>query len=95
MTIGANAGGAFDAKEYDEHPHRYISVFAKKIAPYASVIINGIYWAPDSPKLITIPDAKVLLRSSHSHLPWVQVKSSTSNGPSFVTVTLPDLLLGY
>jgi alpha-aminoadipic semialdehyde synthase len=65
-------GGPFDAKEYDEHPHRYISVFSKKIAPYASVIINGIYWAPDSPKLITIPDAKVLLRSSHGHLPWVQ-----------------------
>nr|SVE92224.1 EOG090X0141 [Megafenestra aurita] len=65
-------GGPFDAKEYDEHPSRYISVFSKKIAPYASVIINGIYWAPNSPKLITIPDAKVLLRSAQSHLPWVQ-----------------------
>nr|SVE70256.1 EOG090X0141 [Daphnia similis]SVE70880.1 EOG090X0141 [Daphnia similis]SVE71511.1 EOG090X0141 [Daphnia similis]SVE72144.1 EOG090X0141 [Daphnia similis] len=65
-------GGPFDAKEYDEHPSRYISVFSKKIAPYASVIINGIYWAPNSPKLITIPDAKVLIRSSQSHLPWVQ-----------------------
>jgi len=65
-------GGKFDAKEYDEHPNRYISVFSKKIAPYASVIINGIYWAPNSPKLITIPDAKLLLRSSNSHLPWVQ-----------------------
>nr|SVE94073.1 EOG090X0141 [Simocephalus serrulatus] len=64
-------GGTFDAKEYDEHPSRYISVFSKKIAPYASVIINGIYWAPNSPKLITIPDAKVLLRSAQSHLPWV------------------------
>ncbi|KAI9552494.1 hypothetical protein GHT06_022860 [Daphnia sinensis] len=65
-------GGPFDAKEYDEYPSRYISIFSKKIAPYASVIINGIYWAPNSPKLITIPDAKVLIRSSQSHLPWVQ-----------------------
>ncbi|XP_046658109.1 alpha-aminoadipic semialdehyde synthase, mitochondrial-like [Daphnia pulicaria] len=65
-------GGPFDAKEYDEYPSRYISVFSKKIAPYASVIINGIYWAPNSPKLITIPDAKVLIRSAQSHLPWVQ-----------------------
>lgn len=73
-------GGAFDAKEYDEYPQRYISVFSKKIAPYASVIINGIYWAPNSPKLITIPDAKLLLRSSQSnHLPWVQ--TSTGSPP--------------
>lgn len=72
-------GGPFDAKEYDEYPNRYISVFSKKIAPYASVIINGIYWAPNSPKLITIPDAKLLLRSAQSHLPWVQ--TSTGSPP--------------
>lgn len=24
-------GGKFDAKEYDEHPNRYISVFSKKV----------------------------------------------------------------
>lgn len=24
-------GGAFDAKEYDEYPQRYISVFSKKV----------------------------------------------------------------
>lgn len=24
-------GGPFDAKEYDEHPSRYISVFSKKV----------------------------------------------------------------
>ena len=72
-------GGPFDAKEYDEYPSRYISVFSKKIAPYASVIINGIYWAPNSPKLITIPDAKNLLRSTNSHLPWVQ--TSTGSPP--------------
>jgi len=26
------------------------------------VIVNGIYWAPGAPRLITIPDAKTLLR---------------------------------
>lgn len=55
-------GGGFDAQEYIEHPERYISTFSKKIAPYASVIVNGIYWAVGSPKLLTIPDAKTLLR---------------------------------
>lgn len=62
-------GGGFDPVEYEEHPERYRSTFSKKIAPYASVIINGIYWAVNSPKLITIPDAKHLLRPPHT--PWL------------------------
>ncbi|XP_061381480.1 alpha-aminoadipic semialdehyde synthase, mitochondrial [Danaus plexippus] len=62
-------GGGYDHEEYEEHPERYISVFAQKIAPYTSVLLNGIYWAVDSPKLLTIPDAKHLLMPSHT--PWL------------------------
>ncbi|PBC30496.1 alpha-aminoadipic semialdehyde synthase, mitochondrial [Apis cerana] len=62
-------GGGFDSEECDKHPERYISTFSKTIAPYASVIINGIYWAVDSPKLVTIPDAKYLLRPAYT--PWL------------------------
>ncbi|KAL1495088.1 hypothetical protein ABEB36_010561 [Hypothenemus hampei] len=62
-------GGGFDPIEYEEHPERYVSTFSKKIAPYASVIINGIYWAVNSPKLLTIPDAKHLLQAPHT--PWL------------------------
>ncbi|XP_018397271.1 PREDICTED: alpha-aminoadipic semialdehyde synthase, mitochondrial [Cyphomyrmex costatus] len=64
-------GGGFDPEEYDQHPELYISTFSKKIAPYASVIINGIYWAIDSPKLLTIPDAKYLLRPANT--PWLPI----------------------
>lgn len=62
-------GGGFDAQEYDQHPERYISTFSNTIAPFASVIINGIYWAVNSPKLLTIPDAKSLLRPANT--PWL------------------------
>ncbi|GFS48106.1 alpha-aminoadipic semialdehyde synthase, mitochondrial, partial [Nephila pilipes] len=62
-------GGGFDAEEYEAFPERYYSNFAKTIAPYASVVINGIYWAVNSPKLLTIPDAKHLLRPSYT--PWL------------------------
>lgn len=62
-------GGGFDAEEYDTNPERYISTFSTKIAPYASVIVNGIYWAVGSPKLLTIPDAKILLRPANT--PWL------------------------
>ena len=62
-------GGKFDAVEYEEHPEKYVSTFSKKIAPYASVIINGIYWAVNSPRLLTIPDAKHLLIPANT--PWL------------------------
>ncbi|XP_073974901.1 lysine ketoglutarate reductase/saccharopine dehydrogenase [Rhodnius prolixus] len=62
-------GGGYDHDEYDKYPSRYVSTFSKKIAPYASVVVNGIYWAVDSPKLLTLPDAKALLRPTNT--PWL------------------------
>lgn len=59
----------YDPRDYEAHPSEYISTFSKKVAPYASVLINGIYWAVNSPKLLTIPDAKYLLQPSKS--PWL------------------------
>ncbi|XP_039751118.1 alpha-aminoadipic semialdehyde synthase, mitochondrial [Pararge aegeria] len=64
-------GGGYDPVEYEEHPERYISTFAQTIAPYTSVLVNCIYWAVDSPKLLTIPDAKHLLMPSHT--PWLPI----------------------
>lgn len=62
-------GGGFNAEEYEKYPERYYSNFAAEIAPYASVIVNGIYWSPNSPKLLTIPDAKRLLQPTYT--PWL------------------------
>lgn len=62
-------GGKFDAEEFEQFPDRYASTFSHQIAPYASCIINGIYWAPGAPRLITIPDAKILLRPTDA--PWL------------------------
>lgn len=44
-------------------------LYLAQIAPYSSSIINGIYWAPNSPRLLTIPDAKTLLRTQN--FPWI------------------------
>lgn len=43
----------------------------------ASVVINGIYWAVGSPKLMTLPDAKTLLRPANT--PWLP---SSKGAPS-------------
>lgn len=77
-------GGGYDYDEYTENPSLYRSLFASKIAPYASIIINGIYWAVGSPKLLTLPDAKNLLRPIN--MPWLP----TSDGAP----PLPHRLLG-
>uniref|UniRef100_A0A8D8RP93 Alpha-aminoadipic semialdehyde synthase, mitochondrial n=2 Tax=Cacopsylla melanoneura TaxID=428564 RepID=A0A8D8RP93_9HEMI len=77
-------GGGYDYREFNENPSLYRSLFASKIAPYASIIINGIYWAVGSPKLLTLPDAKNLLRPIN--MPWL----TTSDGAP----PLPHRLLG-
>ncbi|KAL5014858.1 hypothetical protein ScPMuIL_009128 [Solemya velum] len=72
-------GGAFNAEEFEKHPERYRSAFNQKIAPYASCIVNGIYWAPNAPRLITIPDAKKLLHPQES--PWLMTRPGCPNLP--------------
>lgn len=62
--------GGYDADEFNQFPEKYASTFSQKIAPYASVIVNGIYYAPGAPRLITIPDAKTLLR--HQPTPYLE-----------------------
>lgn len=41
----------------------------KQVAPFASVIVNGIYWAVGGPKVLTLPDAKDLLAPPQT--PWL------------------------
>lgn len=67
--LARKSDGGFDPDEYERNPELYYSSFATNIAPFASVIINGIYWAVNSPRLITIPDAKRLLKSPET--PWI------------------------
>lgn len=60
QTAMPNGSSSFDYEEYNQHPDRYYSTFSKQVAPYASVIINGVFWEQKFPRLLTIPDAKNL-----------------------------------
>jgi len=73
------AGGKFNAEEFEMYPERYASTFSHKIAPYATCIINGIYWAPGAPRLITIPEAKTLLKPTLQ--PWIPASPGCPNLP--------------
>lgn len=72
-------GGGYNREEYEQFPHLYKSTFNKTIAPYSSIIINGIYWAVGSPKLLTVPDAKLLLRPVH--MPWLPTSEGAPRLP--------------
>ncbi|KAJ7522374.1 hypothetical protein O6H91_18G008500 [Diphasiastrum complanatum] len=43
----------FDKADYYSHPEQYHSVFHENIAPFASVIVNCIYWEKRYPRLLT------------------------------------------
>uniref|UniRef100_A0A7S2SNY8 Saccharopine dehydrogenase (NAD(+), L-glutamate-forming) n=1 Tax=Rhizochromulina marina TaxID=1034831 RepID=A0A7S2SNY8_9STRA len=52
----------FDKVEYYAHPDRYEPVFHKTVAPYTSVLVNGIYWDQRFPRLITSGQLQQLAR---------------------------------
>ncbi|KAL2936411.1 Alpha-aminoadipic semialdehyde synthase [Bienertia sinuspersici] len=43
----------FNKADYYSHPEHYSPVFHEKIAPYASVIVNCMYWEQRFPRLLT------------------------------------------
>ena len=47
-----NAQGQFSREEYYAHPEHYQSKFHERVLPYASVLINGIYWEPHFPRIL-------------------------------------------
>lgn len=53
--------GKYDPVEYQHHPKLYTSRFSTDIAPYTTCLVNGIYWEPDTPRLLTRTDAHSLL----------------------------------
>lgn len=45
-------GAPFQLQEYYDHPDRYYSTFERYL-PHLRVLVNGIYWTEDYPRLIT------------------------------------------
>nr|XP_043627742.1 alpha-aminoadipic semialdehyde synthase [Erigeron canadensis]XP_043627743.1 alpha-aminoadipic semialdehyde synthase [Erigeron canadensis] len=60
----------FDKVEYYAHPERYRPVFHEKVAPYASVIVNCMYWERRYPRLLSSTQLKDLM---HKECPLVGI----------------------
>ena len=57
-----NAEAAFDDTHFKAHPEQYESYFADYL-PFLSMVINGIFWLPGQPRLISKQDVHDLYRS--------------------------------
>lgn len=54
---------AFNRKEYEVSPEKYYSTFHEYL-PYLSVLVNGIYWQPEYPRLVTIENLQNLYKAT-------------------------------
>jgi alpha-aminoadipic semialdehyde synthase len=52
----------FDKADYYAHPEHCSPIFHEKIAPYASVIVNCMYWEKRFPRLLTTKQLQELMR---------------------------------
>uniref|UniRef100_A0A5B7CDN9 Putative alpha-aminoadipic semialdehyde synthase isoform X2 n=1 Tax=Davidia involucrata TaxID=16924 RepID=A0A5B7CDN9_DAVIN len=52
----------FDKDDYYAHPEHYCPIFHEKIAPYASVIVNCMYWEKRFPPLLSTNQLQDLMR---------------------------------
>lgn len=52
----------FDKADYYAHPEHYNPVFHEKIAPYASVIVNCMYWEKRFPRLLSTDQLQDVMR---------------------------------
>ncbi|XP_050216828.1 alpha-aminoadipic semialdehyde synthase-like [Mercurialis annua] len=53
MVEHKDATKEFDKADYYANPEQYKPIFHEKVAPYASVIVNCIYWEKKFPRLLT------------------------------------------
>ncbi len=47
-----NSDVPFHVEEFNSHPERFVGIFERAV-PYCTLIVNGIYWEPRFPRLLT------------------------------------------
>jgi alpha-aminoadipic semialdehyde synthase len=62
--VQPSGGGQFSKQDYYANPVSYEPVFHEKVAPHISVLINGMYWDPRFPRLLTIDQLRKIATSS-------------------------------
>eukprot|EP00013_Stygamoeba_regulata_P013978 CAMPEP_0177670150 /NCGR_PEP_ID=MMETSP0447-20121125/23907_1 /TAXON_ID=0 /ORGANISM="Stygamoeba regulata, Strain BSH-02190019" /LENGTH=930 /DNA_ID=CAMNT_0019177237 /DNA_START=53 /DNA_END=2845 /DNA_ORIENTATION=- len=61
-------GGSFKRKEFYANPENFTSVFAEKIAPYMTCLVNCTYWDFRYPRILPIEDTERLKKNNNLRL---------------------------
>lgn len=61
MVVPKDPSRRFESKHYYQHPDEYMPVFHETVAPYIHVLVNGMYWEPRFPRLLTTRQARHML----------------------------------
>jgi alpha-aminoadipic semialdehyde synthase len=61
-------GKPFQFDHYLKCPDEYESLFHERVAPYSSMIINGVLWNEAYPRLMTIEQTKNLAKQNRLRL---------------------------
>ncbi|KAH6818412.1 lysine-ketoglutarate reductase/saccharopine dehydrogenase bifunctional enzyme [Perilla frutescens var. frutescens] len=62
IVVHNDPSKSFDKADYYAHPENYRPVFHEKIAPFASVIVNCMYWEQRFPRLLTTTQLQDLIK---------------------------------
>jgi alpha-aminoadipic semialdehyde synthase len=61
-------GKPFSYELYSKSPEQFKSVFHEKFAPFATAIVNGIYWESRFPRLLTKENINALIENPKASL---------------------------
>jgi alpha-aminoadipic semialdehyde synthase len=63
-----NSSSKFSKEDYYHHPENYEPIFHKTVLPYTTMLVNGIYWEPRFPRLITKEQLKTMRSEGNKNL---------------------------
>jgi len=89
MFAPRKPGAGFDNTEFREAPDRYRSIF-RTFLPFLTVLINGIYWEPAYPRLVTKKAIRKLYGSGRPRLRVIGDITCDVDGSIELTVRTTD-----
>lgn len=77
----------FDKADYYAHPEHYSPTFHEKVAPYASVIVNCMYWEKRFPRLLSKEQLRGLMKKGCPLIGIADITCDVGGSMEFVNQT--------
>ncbi|XP_030470421.1 alpha-aminoadipic semialdehyde synthase isoform X1 [Syzygium oleosum] len=78
----------FDKADYYAHPEHYSPIFHEKVAPYASIIVNCMYWEKRFPRLLSNEQLRGLIKKGCPLIGIADITCDIRGSMEFVNQTM-------